>query len=130
MATMTCDCGREISQYVEFLQSTASGDGQQASRGQLTGGTAISKTDLSPLHAGAQGPLSAIVSRLDPFLFEKRKQPLVVLEQSGGEIPNFAISAGQMALRQVGNLLLNRNRTEQQLLTSDLAATKLVPEPE
>src|ERR1700751_4722129 len=126
---MTCDCSGEISQYVERLQSTGSGDGQQTSRGQLAGGTAISKTNLSPLHARAQSPLGAIVGRLDPFLFEKRKQPLVVLEQSGGEIPNLRVSAGQMALRQVGNALLHGNRTEHELLTTDLAATKLMPEP-
>ena len=82
MSPMTGKGGREISQEVELLQFTGFRDRQQASCGQLAGGTAIPKADFSPLHTGAQGSFGTIVGGLDAFLFEKREQPLVMLEQS------------------------------------------------
>jgi hypothetical protein len=67
-----------------FWELTGFGNGQQSSRGQLAGSTAIPEADFSPLHTGAQGGL-------DTFLFEKSEQPLIMLEQSPSEIPDLAM---------------------------------------
>jgi len=53
------------------LELTGFGNGQQASRGQLAGSTAIPEADFSPLHTGAQGSFGTVVGGLHPFLFEK-----------------------------------------------------------
>jgi hypothetical protein len=60
------------------LELTGFGNGQQASRGQLAGSTAIPKADFSPLHTGAQGSFGTVVGGLDTFLFEKSEQPLIM----------------------------------------------------
>jgi hypothetical protein len=73
------------------LELTGFGNGQQASRGQLAGSTAIPEADFSPLHTGAQGPFGTVVGGLDTFLFQKREQPLIMLEQSPSEIPDLAM---------------------------------------
>ncbi len=127
---MARDCGREISQDVEVLQVAGSGDRQQARRGQLPVGAAVAKADLTPLHPRAQRTLRAVIGRLDPLVFEEREQPLVVYEQGGGEIADFAVGAVQMPLSQGENPFLDGERAQQQLGPVDLAAAELVPEPE
>ena len=127
---MRCNGHREIGQNIEALKITGFGDGQQTSRGQLAGGAAIAEADFPPLHARAERSFGAVVGGLDAVLFEKSKQPLVVLVQCRGEIADLAVGRVQMPLGQSENPLLDGDRTQQKLASIDLAAAKLVPEAE
>ena len=130
MAAMTSNRGREIGQNIQALQITGFGDGQQAGRGYLALGAAVAKADFASLHACAERSFGAVVSGLHALVIEKSKQSLVVLEQSRGKIADLAVGAAQMPLGQGENPLFDRDRTEHQLVSINLAAAKLVPEPE
>ena len=64
---------------------------EKASDSQLACGATIAEADLTQLNGDAYGPLGAVVGGLDAPLFEKKKQPLDVFEQNGGEISDFAM---------------------------------------
>ena len=90
-AAMAGNCSGEIGQDVEPLKIAGFGDGQQARRGQFAVGAAIAERDFSPLDASAERTFGAVVSGLDPWVFEESKQPLVMLEKSRGEITDLAV---------------------------------------
>src|ERR1017187_3511449 len=127
---MTGNRGGEVGQDVEALQLTGFGNSQQTSRGQLASGAAVAKGDFAPLHARAQRSFGAVVGGFNAFVFEESKQPVVMLEKSRGEIADLAVGTVQMPLGQREDPFLDRDRTQQQLASIDLAAAKLVPEPE
>ena len=129
-AAMGRDRGGEIGQSIDALKITGFGDSQQTGRGQLPSGAAISETDFPPLHGRAQRSFGAVVGGLNALLFEKGKQPLVVLEQCCRQISDLTVGRVQMALSQSENPLLNGDRTQKQLVSIDLAAAKLVPQSE
>src|ERR1022692_953041 len=129
-ASMGGDRGGEIGQNIDALKITGFGDRQQTSRGQLALGAAIAEADFSPLHSRAERSFGAIVGGFNAFLFEKGKQPLVVLEQCCREIADLAVGSVQVPLGQSENPLLYADRTQKQLVSIDLATAKLVPEAE
>src|SRR5580693_4375898 len=127
---MTRNSGSEISQDVEALKVTSFSDGQQACRGQFATGAAIAETDFAPLDARTERSFGAIVGGLDTFEFQESEQPPVVLEKSRSEIADLPVGTVQMPLGQSENPFLDRDRAQQQLAPINLAAAKLVPEPE
>ena len=127
---MAPNCGREIDQNIEALKITGFGDSQQAGRGQLAVGATVAEADFAPLHPRSERPFGAVVGGLDSFVFEESEQSLIMLEQSRGEIADLAVGTVQMALGQGENPFLDGDRTQQQLASINLAAAKLVPQPE
>src|SRR5207302_4718424 len=117
-------------QNVEALEVAGFGDGQQAGCGDFTGCAAIPETDLAPLHAGAKRSFGAVVGGFDALVFHKAEQPLGVLEESRGEIPNLAVATVQVPLGEDEDAFLDGDGTQQQLSPVDPATAKLVPQPE
>jgi hypothetical protein len=72
------------------LKVAGLGDGQQAKGGQFAIGAAVTETDLAPLHAGAEGTFNAVIGGLYAVVFQESKEPVVMLEQSRGEIADLA----------------------------------------
>jgi len=107
---VTGNRGREICQDVKTLQIAGFGDRQQSSRGQFASGTAVAEADFAPLNASAQCSFGAIVGGVNAFVLEESKQALVVLEQSHGEIADFAVVTIQVLLGQGDDPLLDRDR--------------------
>ena len=66
----------EIGQDVEAPKIAGFGDCQKASRGELAIGATVAEADFSPLNAGAERSLGAVVGRLDAFLFEDDEPPI------------------------------------------------------
>jgi hypothetical protein len=120
----------EIGESVHSLEITSLGDSQQASSGQLTRGTAVAEANLAPLHTRAKGPFRRVVGRLNAFFFQKYKEPLIVLEQGGGQIADLAVLAIQVPLSQLDNPLLNGERSLDESASIDLTTTELVPQSE
>jgi hypothetical protein len=85
---------------------------------------------LAPLHASAEGAFGAVVGGLNAVVFQKSKEAVVVFEESRSEIADLAVRTVQVSLRQCKNLLLNRERSQQQLVSIDLTAAEFVPQPE
>ena len=103
MAAMAHNRGGKIGQNVEALESTAFGDRQQTSRGQLALSATVVEADFAPLHAGAQRSFSAVVGGLNALLIEESEQPLIVLKQSRGEVADLTVGTVQMPLGQRKN---------------------------
>lgn len=76
-----------------MLNVAGFGDGQQGRGGQFALDATVAKTDLSPLHAGAEGPFHAVVGGFYAFVFKENKKPVVMLEKSRGEIADLAVRA-------------------------------------
>src|SRR6201982_227766 len=110
---------REIAQRVTLLPLAGLGDREEAGRGDFPTATAIAETDLAPLHRRPQRPLGLVVGRLDALLFDKGKQSLAVNEESGGQVPHFAVGIVQVSLRQGEQLLLQGNRFPKELTPID-----------
>ena len=98
-ATVADNRGREVGQNVEALQVASFGDGQQSCGSQFAIGAAIAEADLTPLHTGAQGTFHTVIGGFNALLFQKGKEPVVVLEKRRGEISDLAVTAVQMPLR-------------------------------
>jgi hypothetical protein len=127
MAAVTGNRGGEVCQDIEALKVTGFSDGQQASRGQLPLGAAVTEADFAPLHTGAERSFGTIIGGLDAFLFQEGKQALVAFEKSDGQIANLAMRAVQVPFGQFEDPFLKGERSQQQLTPIDLTATKFVP---
>ena len=130
MAAVADDRSGEIGQNVEALKVAGFADGQQARGGQFATGATVAETDLAPLYASAEGAFHAVVGGLDALMFQESEESVVMLEESRGEIADLAVRAIQMPFRQGENSFLNRDGSEQELASIDLAAAEFVPQSE
>ena len=62
------------------MQAAGLGNREQAGRGKLSSGTTVAEADLSPLHAGSQRTLGAVVGGFDAGFMNERPHSIAVIE--------------------------------------------------
>ena len=71
MAAVTTNRLSEVIKDVALLPLAGLRDRQQPCGGDFAAATAVTETDLAPLHGGAQDALGYVIGRLDVLVFQK-----------------------------------------------------------
>src|SRR3990167_8742339 len=124
MGEMSFNGGRDEGEGVATLLATALDHRQHRLHEAAADGALRSKRQLPPYHRMTQRTFARIVRRLDPFMPQKRPQPLAMLVQLPARPAHVAIAALHSAQQQTLYLAADRTHPMLQCRPRNPAGTR------